>query len=156
MGKEALARMLSAGRGNGDDSATSELLEQARHRVLEPSHAPLALFRCLPWAVKLGPDSDVVEFNAFSTLRSTHSCPLGSKGYYEVEILGLDTKTQYGFATAVFERVRGAFNGVGDDEHTWAVDCARQLRWHNGKVPNELRWKQGGVMGVHVTSLGQR
>jgi hypothetical protein len=58
----------------------------------------------------------VFEFSAFSTLRSTHSCPLGSKGYYEVEILGLDSAPQYGFATAGFERVRGAsIDGVGDE-----------------------------------------
>ena len=30
-----------------------------------------------------------------------------------------------------FERVRGAaHNGVGDDEHSWAVDGARQRKWH--------------------------
>ena len=102
VGKEALVRMLVAGLGSGDDSAASELLEQARRRVLEP-HAPLALFRGLPWAVKLGPDSVVVELSAFSTLQSTYSCPLGSKGYYEVQILGLDSTPQYGFATAAFE-----------------------------------------------------
>ena len=79
VGKGALARMLAAGLGSGDDSAASELLEQARRRVLEHSHAPLALFRRLPWAVKLGPDSGMVEFSAFSTLRSTHSCPPGGK-----------------------------------------------------------------------------
>jgi hypothetical protein len=118
VGKGALARMLAARLGSGDDSAASELLEQARWRVLEASHAPLALFRGLPWAVKLGPDSGMVEFSAFSTLRSTYSCLPGGKGYYQVEILGLDTKPQYGFATAVFERMRGASNhGVGDDEH---------------------------------------
>ena len=37
--EKALARMLAAGLGNGDDSATSELLEQARRRVLEPQPA---------------------------------------------------------------------------------------------------------------------
>ena len=53
VGKEALVRMLVAGLGSGDDSAASELLEQARRCGLEPSHDPLALFRGLPWAVKL-------------------------------------------------------------------------------------------------------
>jgi hypothetical protein len=144
VGKGALARMLAARLGSGDDSAASELLEQARWRVLEASHAPLALFRGLPWAVKLGPDSGMVEFSAFSTLRSTYSCLPGGKGYYQVEILGLDTKPQYGFATAVFERMRGASNhGVGDDEHSCAVDGARQRKWHNGKEPYECTWKEG-------------
>ena len=144
VGKGALARMLAARLGSGDDSAASELLEQARWRVLEASHAPLALFRGLPWAVKLGPDSGMVEFSAFSTLRSTYSCLPGGKGYYQVEILGLDTKPQYGFATAVFERMRGASNhGVGDDEHSCAVDGARQRKWHNGKEPYDCTWKEG-------------
>ncbi len=100
VGNEALARMLAESLGSGEDSPASELLEQARRRVLEP--APLSLFRGLPWAVKLGPDSGVVEFMAFSTLRSTCSCPPGGQGYYEVEILGIDSLPQYGFATAAF------------------------------------------------------
>ena len=80
-------------------------LEQARQRVLEPSHTPLALFRGLPWAVKLGPDSGVVEFSVFSTLRSTHSCPPGGKGYYEVEILGLDSVPQLRYTRHVMIRL---------------------------------------------------
>ena len=156
--------MLAERLGSGGDSAASELLVQAKRRVLEPRHAPLSLFRGLPWAVKLGPHIGVFEFSseqvpargsltevcsAFSTLRSTRSCPLGSKGYYEVEILGLDSEPQYGFATAGFERVRGASNdGVGDNEHSWAVDGARQLKWHNGKERYECTWKQGDVIGL--------
>jgi hypothetical protein len=152
-GNGALARMLAAGLGNGDPSAASELLEQARKRILESSHAPLSLFRGLPWAVKLCPDSGMVQFSAFiqlhSTLRSTHSCPLGRKGYYEVEILGLDSAQKYGFATTTFERVCGFSNdGVGDDQHSWAVDGARQLKWHNGEDPCECAWKEGDVVGL--------
>jgi len=153
VGNEALARMLAERLGSGDESAASELLEQARRRVLEP-HAPLALFRGLPWAVKLGPHIGVFEFSAFSTLRSTHSCPLGSKGYYEIEILGLDSLpqyeyAQYGFATAGFERVRGASNdGVGACRRSWAVDGARQLKFHNGKERYECMWNQGDVIGL--------
>jgi hypothetical protein len=150
VGNEALARMLAERVGSGDDSAASELLEQAKRRVLEPSHAPLSLFRGLPWAVKLGSHIGEFELSEFSTLRSTRSCPLGRKGYYEVEILGLDSEyPQYGFATAGFERVRGASSdGVGDDEHSWAVDGARQLKWHNGEERYECTWKQGDVIGL--------
>ena len=125
---------------------------QARRRVLEPTpHAPLSLFRGLPWAVKLGPHIGEFEFSEFSTLRSTRSCPLGSKGYYEVEILGLDSAPQYGFATAGFERVRGASSdGVGDNEHSWAVDGGRQIKLHNGRLKEtyEYTWKQGDVIGL--------
>ena len=58
------------------------ILEQARRHVLERS---LARFRARPWFAKLEPDSGMVEFTDFGTLRSTHSCPPG--GYYEVEII---------------------------------------------------------------------
>ena len=118
--------------GGGDAHAASEQLEQARR------HVPLALFRGVPAATKLGPDTGVVEFSAFSTVRSAHRCPPGGKGYYEVEILVLDHRPQFGFATAAFERVRGATgDGVGDDEHSWAVDGARQLKWHSKKQEEE-------------------
>jgi hypothetical protein len=66
------------------------------------------------------------------SLRSTQSCPQGGKGYYEVEILGLDSAPQYDFATAAFERVRGVSDdGVGEFA-PMVVDGARQLKLHNG------------------------
>jgi hypothetical protein len=37
---------------------------------------------------------------------------------------------------------------VGDDEHSWSVDGARQLKWHNGKERYECTWKQGDVIGL--------
>ena len=148
-GNEALARALAARLGGGDAHAAAEQLEQARRHVLGPSLAPLALFRGVPWAAKLGPDTGVVEFSAFSTLRSAHRCPPGGKGYYEVEILVLDQCPQFGFATAAFERVGGYTSvGVGDDEHSWAVDGARQLKWHNGTTAYACTWKEGDVVGL--------
>ena len=151
-GNEALARALAARLGGGDAHAAAEQLEQARRHVLGPSLAPLALFRGVPWAAKLGPDTGVVEFSAFSTLRSAHRCPPGGKGYYEVELLVLDETPQFGFATAAFERVGGATgDGVGDDEHSWAVDGARQLKWHKGRkgtTAYACTWKEGDVVGL--------
>ena len=45
--------------------------------------------------------------------------------------------------------LRGASNyGVGDNEHSWAVDGARQLKFHNGEEPYECTWKQGDVIGL--------
>ena len=45
--------------------------------------------------------------------------------------------------------MRGASSdGVGDDEHSWSVDGARQLKWHNGKERYECTWKQGDVIGL--------
>ena len=90
-----------------------------------------------------------MEFFAFTTVRSAYSCPPGNKGYFEVEILGLDVYPQYGFAASSFEAVRGSSGGgVGDDEYSWAVDGARQLRWHNGKSEYTCFWKEGDVVGM--------
>jgi len=44
-------------------------------------------FCARPWFAKLEPDSGMVDFTGSGTLRSTHSCPPGGKGYYEVEII---------------------------------------------------------------------
>lgn len=88
---------------------------------------------------------------SFATVRSAQRCPLGGKSYYEVEILEVDAECpQYGFAAAAFARVLGAKSGdgVGDDAHSWAVDGARQLKWHNGKKAWNCTWQAGEVIGL--------
>jgi hypothetical protein len=70
---------------------------------------------------------------SFATVRSAQRCPLGGKGYYEIEILEIDNAApQYGFAAPAFGRVLGdkLGEGVGDDAHSWAVDGTRQRKWH--------------------------
>ena len=151
VGNEALARMLAERMCQGDASEISEQLERARQHVLdEQRRGPLALWRGLPCDAKLGADKGVVEFCKFSTLRSAQRCPLGGKGYYELEILACDECPQYGFAAPAFQRVpEVSHDGVGDDGHSWAVDGTRQLKWHNGE--NETyccTWKVGDVIGL--------
>ena len=70
----------------------------------------------------------------FATLRSAQRCPLGGKGYYEIEILERDDNApQSGVAGPGLARVRWATaDGVVDDAHSWAVDGARQFKWHDG------------------------
>ncbi|CAM9848886.1 unnamed protein product, partial [Discosporangium mesarthrocarpum] len=38
--------------------------------------------------------------------------------------------------------------GVGDDNHSWACDGLRGMKWHGSMAP--WRWKQGDVMGCAV------
>jgi hypothetical protein len=85
------------------------------------------------------------------TMRSRQRCPMGSKGYYELEILERDGwLPQYGFASASFQSVRGASGGgVGDDEHSWAVDGKNQRAYHKGqRKAYACKWKTGDVVGL--------
>jgi hypothetical protein len=98
-------------------------------------------------AFPFGKVSDVT----YITLRSRQRCPMGSKGYYEIEILECDGLfPQYGFASASFQSVRGASGGcVGDDEHSWAVDGQKQRAKHKEEwKPYECKWKTGDVVGL--------
>jgi hypothetical protein len=79
---------------------------------------------------------------------------MGSKGYYELEILERDfSRPQYGFASASFQSVRGGSAGgrVGDDEHSWAVSGREynQFAKHKGESKAyECVWKTGDVVGL--------
>jgi hypothetical protein len=113
---------------------------------------PLALFRGEWGAVQVDMKERTVTFaGSFATVRSAQRCPLGGKGYYELEILEVDVECpQYGFASAAFARVLGAKSGdgVGDDAHSWAVDGARQLKWPDGEEPYKCTWQAGDVIGL--------
>ena len=113
---------------------------------------PLALFRGELGAVQVDVKERTVAFmGSFATVRSAPQCPLGGKGYYELEILEVDVECpQYGFASAAFARVLGAKSGdgVGDDAHSWAVDGARQLKWPDGEEPYKCTWQAGDVIGL--------
>jgi hypothetical protein len=123
----------------------------------------------LCWRGKLTSALRLVELNSFVTralpfgkvsdgtditMRSRQRCPMGSKGYYELEILERDTYgwyEKYGFASASFQSVRGASGGrVGDDEHSWAVDGGYwQRATHNREEkPYTCKWKTGDVVGL--------
>ena len=109
-----------------------------------------ALFRGEAGAVQVDVDARTVSFTgSFATVRSAQRCPLGGKGYYEIEILEILQYPQYGFAAPNFLHVLGASNnGVGDDAHSWAVDGARQRRWHHAGEPYECTWQTGDVIGL--------
>ena len=129
-------------------SVAQKLRECGAAAVRRPA---LSLFRGECGAVQIKVSERTVAFaHSFVTVRSAQRCPLGAKGYYELEILDRDDlNPQYGFASPAFERVLGASEeGVGDDEHSWAVDGARQCKWHNGNEAYPCTWNVGDVIGL--------
>ena len=132
----------------GWGSLSQELRECGAAAVRQPV---LALFRGKWGAVQIKVAERTVAFaDSFVTVRSALRCPLGGKGYYELEILDREDECpQYGFAAPAFERVLEASGeGAGDDEHSWAVDGARQRKWHNGEETYPCTWKLGDVIGL--------
>jgi len=150
VGNEALARTLVERQCSADGSNVSERYGHAMQDVLSHTHAPLSLFRGLPYAVKVGQDDGVVAFGSFCSVRSRVCCPPGTRGYYELTILETNTEPQYGFVPATFTRMPGvSYDGVGDDDKSWAVDGVRQWKWHNGEEePYTCTWNVGDVVGL--------
>jgi hypothetical protein len=145
----------------GWGSVAQKLRECGAAAVRRPA---LSLFRGKRGAVQIKVTERTVAFvHSFVTVRSALRCPLGSRGYYELEILDRVGKyPQYGFAAPAFERMLGSSSdGVGDDDKSWAVDGARQLKWHNalawhplghmlcsGKETYPCTWQAGDVIGL--------
>ena len=133
----------------GLTSVVQMLREGGAARVSRP---PLALFRGAGETVQLDVTEQTVAFSdSYATLRSTQRCPLGAKGYYELELLDRDNLyPQYGFAAAAFARVLGASDTkVGDDALSWAVDGENKYTKHNNKKGEyACKWKTGDVVGL--------
>jgi len=131
----------------GWDGVAQSLRECGAAAARRPA---LALFRGEAGAVQVDVKERTVAFmGSFATVRSAPRCPLGGKGYYELEILKRDdVAPQYGLAGPCFARVLGASGeGLGDDAHSWAVDGTRQRKWHNGEKEWECKWQDGDVIG---------
>ena len=103
--------------------------------------------------------NSVVEFGRWSTVRANRFCTLGQDRnayYFEVELLDYnqDSMVQFGVCTSKFQRRKHEFNtGVGDDEHSWAIDGERNFLWHrsgnSSKTDiNSIRWKELDVIGI--------
>ena len=116
----------------------------------------VALFRGDEAEVQLNITEQTVSFArwpAQPTLRSTQRCPMGAKGYFELEILYCDYQNpRYGFVSAAFVRVLGASKKmVGDDGDSWAVDGNNQYTKHNdgsGEYVYMCKWKKDDVVGL--------
>ena len=76
--------------------------------------------------------------------------PIGSKGYYEISLIREITSPKWGFASERFARHCGfSDEGVGDDEHSWAVDGENHRARHKEEdKPYRCVWKTGDVVGL--------
>jgi hypothetical protein len=125
-------------------------LEEVRRSVEALQEADMNIFRGMPQMAPVDSREGVVEFFEFSTVRSSTGCRAGSKCYYEVTILRVDTCPQIGFTTSRFERVRThSDDGVGDLAHSWGVDGTRQVLLHDSRFDEYLvKWQEGDVVGL--------
>ena len=75
---------------------------------------------------------------------------------YEVTFASVGPCPQVGWATPSFHSQPGVpcSDGVGDLADSWAIDGARCVLWHNGRLPSHAthnsvpRWAAGDVVGV--------
>jgi len=92
-----------------------------------------------------------VVFENFATFRSSRSCAMGQKSYYEIKILDTLCRPQFGFVTADFESTQKySSEGVGDFSNSWAVDGNRGKKWHVKKEIYGTRdmWQINDVLGL--------
>ena len=157
--QKPITDFFSSTRCSSNDSGHSKIYSTIDCRGYEyeqhllNSHPPASLFRGTLDLVEIKPMRTIV-FNRcndnFVTMRSRQQCPVGSKGYYEILLIKSITYPQWGFASACFARYCGfSDQGVGDDEHSWAIDGHRKLQCHNGIAGIwEGSWKEGDVIGL--------
>ena len=100
--------------------------------------------------VQLDVTEQTITFESGSTLRSTQRCPLGAKGYFELEILECDRLPLYGFVSATFVRVLGASDRVvGKDWYSWAVNGNDECTFHdNEQGEYSCEWNKDDVVGL--------
>jgi hypothetical protein len=146
-----------------DQQNTWVQVEFAEGGVLHTSLPANTLGDCSPdQAVRFtqvrGPPSVNIDTNGTITFSHFEAvgapCAGASSGkiFYEVEILTESRNYQFGWATDRFDtniRIETAM-GVGDCNHSWAIDGGRLKLWHNGhgKLFGATRWKKGDVVGL--------
>jgi len=110
--------------------------------------------RGFPSDLKMDHADRAIDFvGDFTTVRSQSMCPVGSRGYFELEIISMPTAPLFGFASAGHISIRGKSpNGVGDDFSSWAVDGARKFKWHRRRKTRkedwDCGWRDGDVIGL--------
>ena len=139
--------------------------QMLRNSGAAPVRLPsFSLFRGKANAVEVNVLEQEITFNGYATVRSAQMCPLGSKAYYEIEVMsfhhGRDVKL--GFASAGFERMfeAGTYETqLASDKYSWSVqgydDYYPDGVRHNGKSSKyygrgneEGRWKVGDTVGL--------
>ena len=156
-----LVELLCSIKGLSPDTHRAQLIADAEEEVQlfrdEQHSLPLALYRGVPQTAKIRGRGGTVDFVGFSTVRSSYGCPAGTRVYYEICLLRLDAKPQFGFATVAFQNSReSGGKGVGDDGESWAVDGVRRRKFHKPgegtAAGEEMRyegtWQDGDVIGL--------
>eukprot|EP01147_Barroeca_monosierra_P007473 gene7473-549_t len=105
--------------------------------------------------LKLGPDGLEIraDVNSFESVRATCSASAGRCWYYEAIVISAGI-VQIGWATTACQYQTEEGHGIGDDEHSLAIDGCRQLIWHNQEtVATPLKWKPGDIVGCFVNLI---
>ena len=90
--------------------------------------------------------SCMLSYQGFPSVAASGLALKHGSWYYEVSLLTAGLM-QIGWATPKFTGSCNDGEGVGDDEHSFAYDGFRQLKWSNGEPQRWGRkWKQGDVV----------
>ena len=94
----------------------------------------------------------VVTVDGFSTFGLPEQARRTGKVRYEVTFVRVGPCPQLGWATPSFQSQPGVptSDGVGDLSESWAIDGARRVLWHNGRLTSQAvpLWAEGDVVGV--------
>ena len=91
----------------------------------------------------------VEGYGSFSTA-VVDGCQLGQgKWYYEVAVLTAGL-VQIGWADHSFQLSCDSTDGVGDDEHSYAYDGSRQMKWNGKSSVYGVYWNAGDVVGCRL------
>jgi hypothetical protein len=78
--------------------------------------------------------------------------------YFELQVVQVVGAMQFVFCTEGFEQRRnsGNFDGVGDDQYSWAVSGARSKKMHEPlRLPFGSKWAVGDIIGFSIDMRSQ-
>ena len=97
-----------------------------------------------------GPPIEIFAQRAAPTVVLKPLRQIRGKFYYECKT-STGGYMQLGWADDKFSAIADKGKGCGDDEHSWAYDGMRCLKWHNNKKERYgLHWKAEDVIGFAV------
>eukprot|EP00049_Salpingoeca_infusionum_P016855 m.350287 g.350287 ORF g.350287 m.350287 type:complete len:563 (+) comp16158_c0_seq2:105-1793(+) len=101
--------------------------------------------------LKLAPDgleARCDDPSNFESVKATCCATKGDVWFYEATIF-TNGISQIGWATQSCEYLSEEGRGIGDDEHSFAIDGCRKLFWFNGhcKKVHMSQWQAGDVVG---------
>jgi hypothetical protein len=95
-----------------------------------------------------------VGLTEFGTISLGKGLTIPGSYYYEV-LLSSGGVTQIGWASKKFVPSSVSCDGVGDDEHSWAWDGSREMKFTGGVeeaygIPEQQQWNSGDVVGCGI------